>query len=1303
MPFLTFEDGSKTYIPDESPETIAKAKEAYKLSKKGDASVLGDIGKQAVRGLQKIGEGAATTVTTGIDLFADTDLTADVKRYYDEIDIGEAETTAGEVTRYLVQFGLPGFGAAGVLARTGKIGRLGQALGAGVVDGAVATDDVVTLKDTFLDTESESDEARLARLRGSEAAAERLKEKMEVAIEGGAFVFGLPLAVKAVGKTVGAGVDLMSPVGSFIAKLGSSKTKPGEIQKSAFDANEKQAKGILGDLFKKENFRFYGDSPDELVGQAKYAKLNMVRAMQDQVDSSFNSIENIMQRTVDTGSVNQSTALSLSRNIEDFLFPRVKIDYQQPDLSRGQKIQKAKRLQEEALDNIKNLEKKYINYDSIGLNYNNGISETLKSNRELFDTYSKEILDISDETSTGFMNLFLPDELRNAITESVGTYGTRAYKAYIDKGYKVDPKFRDDAIEELQSKLALSNNEAKATFNELLNPGPKNKVGTPYEVNEVLLEGLKMDKGILKGKSLDDLPAVRRALGETAGYLQGDWRTALKNTQLTATTTAKRQASLVGKYKMFDNIKKLDELSPTTGGAKFLKTEEEALKMGRQLDNNNIQMFNDQGESIILKKFKAEDAGALDGMYATEKTYNALLGAASDIAAESDAINKIYASMLAVKAGSQYGKTVLSPGAQVRNFSSIPFFSLLNGNVGSTGRFADAVAHSFAGIFDPKKRVIRKDVVQELTEEGMAQGGGAQLGETLELAKLATDNLDWARGVAKISDTAPVKFLEKTYRMTDDTGRVFNYLNEKDRFRKAISNSLDSSIPIESAKNITRFADLIQGSSRTGAIIKPQDILNKYGEEGLEKFIRSESAEITANTVQNYQRVVPIVSQVIRKLPLGNFVAFPAEIIRNTSNAYSRGIKELLSDNKEIQKIGMRRVVGATTTTAALPSSLLALGMTLTGVNKDSVNAYKRSFAAPWDRTATLVPIASDKDGNPTQFFNFSYMNPYDYLRRPGVRILQEIENGNRDEESLLKVASDAFGGSLTEMFQSFAEPAFSAQAVLEATNGETSTGRKIFGPSDSFGDKNAKRFFHVVDTLLPSITPFNLQFDRTSKLPLGIGVETLKAKGFPRAVIGSTGGKGEDKKILNKSGKEIDVAETFVQAFSGIKVIKPQIDLTLRYRGFEANDAIRDSTNEFNRILRSPDAQSSEQLLQGFINQNEARFNVLRDLYTTIDDARALGLSDRDIEKQLKEAKVANYKEVMRGKFRPIEPSFDMIQASRAGAFGSPQPIDPSTIRAAQTELQQDLTGRYITPDARQRAIEILREEERKKLVGTP
>ena len=204
--------------------------------------------------------------------------------------------------------------------------------------------------------------------------------------------------------------------------------------------------------------------------------------------------------------------------------------------------------------------------------------------------------------------------------------------------------------------------------------------------------------------------------------------------------------------------------------------------------------------------------------------------------------------------------------------------------------------------------------------------------------------------------------------MTDDAGRVFNYLSEKERMLQALSKAPESVVPIESAKNITRFADLIEGS-RGGAIIRPQDIINKYGQEGLEQFARSEAGEITLNTVQNYQRVVPFVSEVIRRSPFGNFVAFPSEIIRNTTNAVSRGIKELASDNPELQKIGMRRLTGAVTTTAAMPTALTSLGMALTGVAKEKIEAFQRTGATPWDRTGTLIPVASDRNGNPTQFF----------------------------------------------------------------------------------------------------------------------------------------------------------------------------------------------------------------------------------------------------------------------------------------------------------------------------------------------
>ena len=172
------------------------------------------------------------------------------------------------------------------------------------------------------------------------------------------------------------------------------------------------------------------------------------------------------------------------------------------------------------------------------------------------------------------------------------------------------------------------------------------------------------------------------------------------------------------------------------------------------------------------------------------------------------------------------------------------------------------------------------------------------------------------------------------------------------------------------------------------------------------------------------------------------------------------------------------------------------------------------------------------------------------------------------------------------------------------------------------------------------------------------------------------------------------------VQAFTGLKVIKPQVERTLRYRGFEANDAIRDATNQFNRLLRSNDPQSAQRILQGYINQNESRFRVLRDVYTSIEDARALGLSDQVIEQQLKEAKVANYKQVMRGIFKPIEASPDLVRASTMRGTTN---INPSVLPLAQQRMRQDLQGKFLNPlesNAQQRAAQILREEEERKIL---
>ena len=87
---------------------------------------------------------------------------------------------------------------------------------------------------------------------------------------------------------------------------------------------------------------------------------------------------------------------------------------------------------------------------------------------------------------------------------------------------------------------------------------------------------------------------------------------------------------------------------------------------------------------------------------------------------------------------------------------------------------------------------------------------------------------------------------------------------------------------------------------------KPRE--NKV-DEVFERLLDEEAADIVRNTIPNYN-LVPTAVKTIRKLPTGNFVSFPAEILRTSTNILLRSIDEMLSDNPEISKIGLRRFAG---------------------------------------------------------------------------------------------------------------------------------------------------------------------------------------------------------------------------------------------------------------------------------------------------------------------------------------------------------------------------------------------------------
>ena len=57
-----------------------------------------------------------------------------------------------------------------------------------------------------------------------------------------------------------------------------------------------------------------------------------------------------------------------------------------------------------------------------------------------------------------------------------------------------------------------------------------------------------------------------------------------------------------------------------------------------------------------------------------------------------------------------------------------------------------------------------------------------------------------------------------------------------------------------------------------------------------EQFFKREAADIVRNNIPNYDYVSEFVKS-LRKLPIGNFVSFPAEIARTGTNIVRRAFK----------------------------------------------------------------------------------------------------------------------------------------------------------------------------------------------------------------------------------------------------------------------------------------------------------------------------------------------------------------------------------------------------------------------------
>ena len=1328
MPVINV-DGVRVFVEEGSPNPEATAKRKLKSMQSGD-NFLGEVGRGIGAGLVGIPQGITTLGSTIVDGIFDTDLTKSLNQYFEEFK-PETNSTAGHIAQYITQFGIPGIGVASAVS---KAGRTAQILSAGAVDAAVATDDVETLSDLFFDEVNDQD--RLAAINGSEAAASRLLERLAVFGETAGIVGALPIALKGLATTGRATAEVAGVAAAPLVKAVASSPvttavtnrlmpSTGQTFTSVDDAIKERSDSFMDVI--KDKFTFQGGLRSDDIAQLKEAQVQETRRQIAQVEQDFGEVITTVKKAGVSGTLNATDQDNLAKAIGDYYSPLTRLSYENPAILKDVDARKtaAENIQKRALEIIKSYEDgvgNKIDYKALGIPDNQKISTLLEQQRDIVNLNSDTIAGFAGK----FDNEFIPKEYGNILDDNYGLYTNRTYKAMIDNGYVIDPEQRAKAITELENAFAQSGvprenlrAHAEQAFDNFLNgKADAFQFETPKGGVNVLAGAVRKD--ILKGRTLDNLPQVRKALGEVAGYLEQDWSKSLANTQLQAFQTVKKQANLVGRVKLFDDLDKLNKDAELYNVKPFIFDEQQITKTG----TDNIkpgETFTKDGKEFI--KFD-DKAGPLAGKVTSKRFYDALLDSTNTyVNSVADALGTPYKTFLSLKSAAQYNKTVLSPSAQIRNPTGGILMTLAAGNIPG----ATSLAKAFSKVFnrfnkDPNKNTFAiepdKDLIAsetvKLRKLGIVDDSAAAMtGEIEDLAKFAEQSnfvstVANSKAMKGFRNSGFNKGARKAYTGTDSVIRVVNFYQERDTLLRALLKHGDSPIPVTSVKNkmalqgtSTSGNELLDGAENVAKLreafeTKPikKGNIEKFLDDNLGdkklrnkfmSFLDEEGAQLAKNHYQNYNRVGDIVGD-LAKLPIGNFAAFPSEIIRTMGNIGYRAAQELASGNPELQKKGMKRAVSALTVTTAFPAAMVELGTKLTGTDQDQIDAYKRSFAAPWDKTATLVPTGTDNNGNITQMMNLSYTNPYDYLSRPFARLIAEAEEGEAKGEGLVNRYTQGFMYGLGELTQPFGTPSIATKLLFETVSGETETGRRLYSASDTFGDKASKAFVHNLQGMAPPILPFDITSDPAGGV---LGVST-SLKDFPTAVFNSTGLMGDDR-LINRRGNRIDPAETLVQGFSGLKIIKPQIGRTLRYRGFETNDVIRAAANEFNRVARSTNTREAEDFTKAYIESNEARYRGMRDLYLAIEDARQLGLNDSEILKELKTAKVANADYVMAGLFKPSELSKEVITESLRQDYNKARNLLPITnIGVAESRLTgQRLEGGFTSPDEILRGVQ--------------
>ena len=431
------------------------------------------------------------------------------------------------------------------------------------------------------------------------------------------------------------------------------------------------------------------------------------------------------------------------------------------------------------------------------------------------------------------------------------------------------------------------------------------------------------------------------------------------------------------------------------------------------------------------------------------------------------------------------------------------------------------------------------------------------------------------------------------------------------------------------------------------------------------------AAWMIRNSYPTYSKVPPLI-QAWRRLPLGNFISFPAEIVRTSATNIALGLKLASHPNAAIRQIGIRRITGSTLTLYGLGKAISGVAEYLTNTSESQQDAYKRSFAAPWNRIANLIPLKGWNNGE-NLMINFTYFMPYDVIQRPIEAALKQMENQDLNPNQVDDfILNQLFKpeGPIQEFLEPFVSEPLGFDRLLDVTlrNGRKPQGGRVYTTGDDLSDKINKSFAYVLEGVKPGVVT---TFERISD---GL------------------------KKDVTKGVKPVNTFDELVALMTGIRLIRVDAKEDLGFYATQFNTARRDidETDKF-YTAENWTSKTPTDLANIFREMQEDDLRIQKDMHIRIKDLELLGVSKMKI-RQILESKNVNPDVIdglMRGVFTPTnysEPRFnakveqvkkrlreDSDDSTAYEYFINKQWVFP---RAELNNIQREYRGKRLFPD---------------------